>query len=380
LNTDEFAVVHDKNNAVAERYRFMMNAVSPGTADAVPFEPFIALPEGKFVLWKQIYGGDTRYSAWSDVDGTVVGSRYYYVRPHEGSFEHDITVETAEKVTLQGDHFAMALEFNFAAHYGHFKHDVLPILAYYKSVLPANTKFILPYTAVMRDTLELIDPVFVREQVYWLQMNVIVSVVGGTLTVNHPQKTLFNKFHDLWNPLRAWMQEKMPPAVSKERTVIYYKRTRTSSFKGRVFDEEQEQELLRRIQKAMSKYKRPEKLVIFSGNNPDGTKMTSKEQLDLFRSAATIIGPHGTGLGGNLLWADPAPKDCASRVHVLEFITSDETSAEVQQAWISHYRVYRGLPLDFHVLFYDTKSTNAATYIDLDMADEFLDTIWGSGD
>jgi hypothetical protein len=45
----------------------------------------------------------------------------------------------------------------------------------------------------------------------------------------------------------------------------------------------------------MSKFQRPESLVVFNGQDKDGRKMSYENQFRTFRSAKLVLGPHGSG-------------------------------------------------------------------------------------
>lgn len=63
-------------------------------------------------------------------------------------------------------------------------------------------------------------------------------------------------------------------------------------------DTQHNEDIIAMLQRAMSQHNRTEKLVVFDGTIEDesGVKrhMTYIEQFTLFRSATTVIGPHGT--------------------------------------------------------------------------------------
>jgi hypothetical protein len=154
---------------------------------------------------------------------------------------------------------------------------------------------------------------------------------------------------------------------------------------NRILDLTQEAEVIRRIHNAMIRHNRDYDLVIFDGSRIDPlTKqrrlVTVSEQFALFRSAQTIIGPHGTGLGANLVWIDPAPRDCVNRVQLLEIIgrgVNGWSGVERGDLYLSHYPFVRGLAINYHVLLQLENSKSNEIFIDLDMIDEFLDDVWG---
>jgi len=52
----------------------------------------------------------------------------------------------------------------------------------------------------------------------------------------------------------------------------------------------------------MSKFQRPEALVVFNGQDADGRKMSYENQFRTFRSAKLVLGPHGSGNDVNSLF------------------------------------------------------------------------------
>jgi len=163
----------------------------------------------------------------------------------------------------------------------------------------------------------------------------------------------------------------------------------------------------------MVKYKRPEKFLIFSGQI-GGKTLDYMTQFMVFRAASTIIGPHGSGLGGNLVFTNPFASSCNERTQLLEFIPGQE-SAQVQSLYVTYVSIsrqgsdvmmlsshpdqqptsltlyfilitfrqfpnYRKWPLDYHSILYTANSTGQTTYINLQDLDDALDAMWGNDD
>eukprot|EP00540_Astrosyne_radiata_P003107 CAMPEP_0116837614 /NCGR_PEP_ID=MMETSP0418-20121206/8747_1 /TAXON_ID=1158023 /ORGANISM="Astrosyne radiata, Strain 13vi08-1A" /LENGTH=109 /DNA_ID=CAMNT_0004467509 /DNA_START=340 /DNA_END=666 /DNA_ORIENTATION=+ len=106
--------------------------------------------------------------------------------------------------------------------------------------------------------------------------------------------------------------------------------------------------------------------------------MSVAEQFKIFRRAKTIIGPHGAGMLGNLLWVDPFPGSCSNRVQALEFIPGQE-STQVQPLYHSMHMRWRNWPVDFHTILFSKDSTQETTKINLRDLDDALDSMWGGG-
>ena len=203
-----------------------------------------------------------------------------------------------------------------------------------------------------------------------------------------------------FDPLRKWMSEKHPfnPA---QKIILFYTRGGLNNHKlGRAIGEYDEKEVLNHIRAAMTKYNRPEELVIFNGQE-NGVTMSFENQFKLFRSASSIIGPHGSGFGGNFAWTNPFPTNCEEKVKLLEFIPGQD-SATVQKLYVSYvspswdislsflafaathsfvlllqFLMFRKWPFDHHVLLYTKDSNRRKTYIDLQALDDALDSMWG---
>ena len=398
LSVHNHPLIHDKRKDVKEAYETIWNQYVEHNhtqyTDEKPLPAFHSFPRGgnaHFVVWSAPRG-QMRASAWDDT--TTLNYRGYIPPLCEDAKEkvdglvcndddnNKYVHKIQKEYIVEGDLFGYTAITTYEGHYGHYKHDMLPNIAYFRSTLPQTTRLVLLDVGHNRETIEFIDPVFSKERVVWVQYDEMVTTVRGTLSVAKAPYHPYVMYHNLLNPLRAWIQERHPrvPQEAEQRTIVYYRRLQSTSKKGRVLNQAQEDDVLMRIRHAMKRYNRKERLVIFTGvNHRDGRDLSLPEQYRLFRSARTIIGPHGTGLGGNLLWIDPSPPSCADRVQLLEFITDgSEELKQVHGSYTSHYYGYRGLPLNYHNLFYLRNSTHAETYIDADLVDEFLHNVWGS--
>lgn len=381
MAVDNYAVIHDKRREAREDFRDHFQERLSDKDLSTPNPRVHSLPDGHVVVWlpKKLYFLTAEISAWNRE--TVVQGRWFHppFLPGTSEFYRDVAKRT---VLEGGDYFAFTTGAGLEGQYGHYKHDVLPVIAYFRATLPATTKFLLLDVGVNRETLEFIDPKFVAERVHWIQFDEEIIVRGGTLSVSVTNVIPYYKVHDHFNYLREWIQMNHPPLERQKRNrVIYYKRligdAAVHGTMPRVLDLEQEAELLRRVQKAKIRNRLTNlELVVFDGVDPlTNQTMSLRKQFELFRSARTIIGPHGTGLGGNLVWTNPSPRSCFDRVELLEFIPGKDSS-HVHGLYASHYPFYRGMPINYHVALYLNESTKFRTLVDLDMVDEFLDNVW----
>ena len=114
-----------------------------------------------------------------------------------------------------------------------------------------------------------------------------------------------------------------------------------------------------------------------------GTEKTLpvQTQWEIFSSADTAIGPHGSGLA-NVIWMDPRCQPKEKSVKVIEFLSSERTpKVQHGSAW-GHCYLYGSLFwMDVHELYYlensDDKPGSPGTFIDLDVFERTLNEIWG---
>jgi hypothetical protein len=266
------------------------------------------------------------------------------------------------------------IPFNF----GHCLHDNLPLVAWLRSIVPDSTTFILPDTEMYRNLIDFIDPTF-SERIYFYTSNEIVTVEKGTLTVVKPLGLILATYgNTLFRYFRHWIYEHhMESYPDSEKHIIFHTRGGPEAAHGRRLDLQHEQDVLATIHSAMERYGRKEKLVIFSGSNDQGERLSYAEQMNIFRRASTIIGPHGSGLA-NVIWTNPLPKGCDQRVQMLEFIAgSDAPQVQPPTLYNGYYWVMRGMPVDWHQLLYASNSTSETTFIHLDDLERALDSMWG---
>jgi hypothetical protein len=344
---------------------------APGTFVEDP-EMFTTLPEANFVLWGNAERGVIEMSAYnaetfldSETRNGGKGVTWRFVPPQDRDFN---TIKKA--ISLEGD-YAVFIANKYEV-FAHFFLDYLPYIAYMRDTMPPTTRFLL---ADARDNtrprLEELDPEFAK-RVDWIQCekpidcNHLVRIRNGSLTVMRPVSG--TRHMDLLFRARQWLMESNPPKPESltERTVAYYTRNASNAGHGRAMDRDQEQVMIKMIQETMTKYDRPEKLVIF-----DGTQ-SFEEQIDIFQSANFVIGAHGGGLA-NLIFLLPADS-CQERPKVLEFLTNPLTPG-IQRGALgkTYFHLYSTCPwAEYHHVFYVPPSTEEVTYINMG---EFEDAV-----
>ena len=249
-----------------------------------------------FAIWNKTAYITVANSAW-DRDGNWVAAG------DKGKIAPLRNVsDTDEDVVLEGDWVGYTAFFEGV--YGHFSHDWFPTLAYLRANMDPNVKFILLDRDNTKKELEFIDKDFFQQRCFFVTEDQIVKVTGNLSVVvfDHiPYRMNFK----LLNYARAWIEEKHPrtekPRLvhprATQRSVVLYSRGFSSDVNGRdrrALDLELEERVIAIIEEKMKKYKPSEKFVFFTGQK-DNKTMNMGEQFETFRSASTIIGPHGTG-------------------------------------------------------------------------------------
>jgi hypothetical protein len=265
----------------------------------------------------------------------------------------------------------------FEGNFGHLFDDSLTQISFIRNQVSSDTKWILCDTPLMKSVLEFLDPEFAA-QVHWVKMGLPISVDGNLKVVIQPAIPNFAGCCRPYDHLRQWVSDKHPEMPAKKR-IVYYSRDSTDTHHSRMVEKNHEQEILDRIRQGMLRHNVEEELVIFNGQDKNGGTLSIAEQFEIFRSARTIIGPHGAGMLGNIVWTNPLPDTCSSRTSIIEFIPG-VNSTQVQPLYRSLFIRWRKWPLDFHVLLFKPESTKEETFISLEMLDEALDDTWGDGE
>mmetsp|Transcript_624 Transcript_624/g.982 ORF Transcript_624/g.982 Transcript_624/m.982 type:complete len:459 (-) Transcript_624:249-1625(-) len=291
---------------------------------------------------------------------------------------------SGKKTQLKGDFITFAAW--YWGRYGHATHDSLPWFAYLKEMADhnnnnSNLKYILLDVRNAKDIIQTTDPEFAANRVVWAETDELFEIEGSVTTLDMPRTRENNP--RMMDYLRLWMQKGQNRTYTGDGKIIYYdRRNHKDTIAGRHVRQDIEDELLIRIHQAMKKHGRKEELVIFNGlRNRTGDSLTAKDQFQIFKDATTIIGPHGSGMSGNLLWTNPNPESCDKRVKVLEFIgdknTAKETSPNRREPYISHWPWMRGWPFEWHHMLYEQTSKRKSLVINLEEFSETLDAMWG---
>ena len=377
--------------------------ISPQSYNIRPIEQVIPATEHSIVFPK---GGKLIFPDSQDANGVVPQAAAWnetFVVPNcgKGSATPDIWIKPrdADRIRpvdrfLQGNYITFASW--FTGNYGHFLHDHLPLIAWLREILHPTVKLLLLYHARHEEILEALDPFFVADRIEWIQRRELVQIIGGHFTVLRFEQTPHRTIQTV-ESLGRWLNEVHPGKrlIGSSRKVIYYSRGGSAdTHHGRIVEESHEADVIALIQTKMEENKRPEELIIFNGQK-DGETMKIRDQLELFRSASTVIGPHGSGLA-NVLWMDSntasasnanaKSTSCSDGPKVLEFLLGPD-SAQVHPPCRecrgvpftrTYYHLFSTIPwVSYNHLLYASNSTVATTYVHLRALGIALDDMWG---
>jgi hypothetical protein len=316
------------------------------------------LHKGNYVILDS--GSRPRQSAWDELSHIEnISERSGWVFPPS-----DYNIKT----TLIGDYVGFCSWFQ--GNYGHMMHDNLPYIAWLKSQVSDNCGFILLDRAINKDIIKSFDKEF-YDRIYWAKLNEVVSVTGD-LIVSTPDMHPCIMNINFMRHLVDWLQRKLP-SPSGKRDVIYYERLRQNGVRhGRFMNADNNLEVISAINKFIRSNDVQGDLIVFSGTHKDGRRLSTKEQIEIFRSAHTIIGPHGTGLV-NALWTDLQGE---SPINLVEFIPGpDGYSSQVQHSFNGYQTIFGGLNVSHHQILYEPESTNEEVFVNISHLNNALSEI-----
>jgi capsular polysaccharide biosynthesis protein len=247
--------------------------------------------------------------------------------------------------------------------YGHILHDNLPYLTWLISNFDEEYKIILLKGNVRQEIVKEISTKLYN-RILWVDIGEIVKI-NGELFVSIPDvfPTIMGKnFMPYFKDLIGSASEKS----NEQNDVIFY--TRHGTTNRRVLDLENENQVIGLIKQKMKEFNINGELKIFSGMDENKNILSIRTQIEIFKNAHTVIGPHGSGLV-NFVWSD------LNKVKILEFVPSVECGS-VQRPFNGYHNVFHGLNLDYNHILYTDDSTMHETKIDLNDFKNALNTIW----
>lgn len=248
--------------------------------------------------------------------------------------------------------------------YSHILHDNLPYLAWLISNFDEEYRIILLKGNVKQEIIKEIS-IELYNRILWVDIGEIVKI-NGELIVSIPDvfPTIMGKnFMPYFKDLIKSASKKS----NEQNDVIFY--TRNGTTNRRVLNSENEKQVINLIKQKMKEFNITGELKIFSGMDDNKNILPIRTQIEIFKNAHTVIGPHGSGLV-NFVWSD------LNKVKILEFIPSVECG-NVQRPFNGYHNVFHGLDLDYNHILYTDDSTIHETKIDLNDLKNALSTLWG---
>ena len=247
--------------------------------------------------------------------------------------------------------------------YGHILHDNLPYLAWLISNFDEEYKIILLKGNVKQEIIKEISAELYN-RILWVDIGEVIKI-NGELVVSIPDvfPTIMGKnFMPYFKDVISSASKK----PDKSNDVIFY--TRNGTTNRRVLNLENENQVIGLIKQKMKEFNINGELKIFSGMGENKNILSIRTQIEIFKNAHTVIGPHGSGLV-NFVWSD------LDKVKILEFVPSVECGS-VQRPFNGYHNVFHGLDLDYNHILYTDDSTVHETKIDLNDLNNALSTIW----
>jgi len=374
------AMVHDHRTVAVEEYeKYMGDQVNDWNSRWDDTPEVQTVTDYYYAVWNTPHHYICEASAWNP--NHPLTQYIHNDRDSSGWVQPTVLhVDTPIKETLDDTDY-VAFTSWFHGNYGHFVHDHLPTISFLQEIVPEHTKFLLVDSKVTRAVLKSIDPDFYENRIKWIERDHVYHIKRQLTVSLRKSYQITMGCCGAFDPMRRWMA-KTHPELPEKRTVLYYTRGGSpDTTHGRILEPNHEEQIIQHIKAKMEQYDVKEEFVIFNGrDNENKQTLPVETQFNLFRAARTIIGPHGSGLGGNYAWTNPYPTNCKDRTQLLEFIPGTDSAVVQTFPFTTYYNTIRKWPLDYHNILYTAESSYETTYINLDDLDSSLDYMWGGGD
>ena len=240
-------------------------------------------------------------------------------------------------------------------------HDNLNIIGFLKNNLKDDDKLVLGESKILLDYLTWFDSEFVEKKIIWIKSNDVILLDDCLVTVpmitHSPFRSPF-----LSIALKQWSKKRISQLVTipKQRTIIYYSRKASNTFHGRIMDDQNEKQIITKIQYMMRKLNRKENLVIFNGEENMRT-MSFSRQCKLFSSAKLVIGSHGSGMV-NVFYMQRH-----NNPKVIEFVPGKRSLIQGTHPYgKTYYNLWSGLPwIEYCHIPFTKDSTKEITKINI---------------
>lgn len=344
---------------------------------------------GKLVITNK--GNIVSSAAWNatasipaDIAGPRIGGALVWTEPE--TTEDQVC---QQHITVNGELIVIANW--WIGNFHHFSHDALPLVYWIKRFrASSDARFGLPDHPLHRQLINWLDPTFL-ERIDWIRPDSVVCLEGTSadsvlvapryLAVIDRGKAPRSNcgISDLRNSalFRFFALEiaaLKPVDPSRPKHVLFYQRASRTT-KDRIMPKNHENSVIASIRDALSRNGRKEKLKVFNGENPDGTKLSFQDYFELFRDASAVIGPHGNPLA-HLIWLAPSSIACSDAPSVIEFICTQETKLRACTR-LSYWSLLGGAPwLKYYHIFLARNSTNQQIFVEKPELDATLDKVF----
>lgn len=167
--------------------------------------------------------------------------------------------------------------------------------------------------------------------------------------------------------LKEIIDKNLPTNDNSCANLIYYSRSNNETRNGRMISSDNEIKIINLLKEYAINFNL--NFCIFNGQI-DGQRMSTKEQIKLFKSAKMVVGPHGGGLA-NIIWIDPK-NECK----ICEFTSGTEKTIQSSGAfWRNCNFSYNLLPdeiFKYSLIPFTSNSTDNIVEIDINNLLKFL--------
>ncbi len=248
----------------------------------------------------------------------------------------------------------------FCDNYGHILHDNIPEIIFAEEDSRYDAVF-MPSSALLKEIIGLLDLNLNKVKLIENQMYFKSRTIHFKNSFTYPEIDI--------SKTRRFKQliEKNLATNSSAKNLIYYSRSKKDALNGRIMDEKNETEVIEILKKYANYHNL--NFCIFNGQL-DGKRMSTDKQIELFRSAKMLVGPHGSGMS-NCIWINPK-----NNCKICEFTCGTEKLLQQTGAFFKNYNFfYSGLideMFDYYLIPFSGESTDDIVSIDIENLLQFL--------
>lgn len=259
----------------------------------------------------------------------------------------------------------LVLNIPFSDNYGHILHDIIPKLLYYDENSFEYDAVFTAGSKLMHDVLKTFDISFKR--ISFLDFGSSFKAKAVKVENHLAGHTRdIEKIRLFKNHIERYFLNN--PSKKEPKTLIYYSRSGDSSISNaRRMETENEIKIIELLQQFAEINNL--KFCLYNGTLENGKRMPLIDQMNLFRTAKAVVGPHGSGLA-NLIFLDPdiTPAIC-------EFTSGTQKIVQAGPFINLYYLLYGRIFEDFakyYAIPFTEDSTPVATKVEIENLKIFL--------